>query len=64
MGEGTVLQNKLGRLVPSGLLMLAAGLVLHNFMHARYSEFASGFLIGMSLVFMIAGFVGRQRSLR
>lgn len=44
--------------------MLAAGLVLHNFMHARYSEFAGGFLIGMSLVFQIAGFVGRQRSLR
>ena len=44
--------------------MLTAGLVLHNFMHARYCNFASGFLIGMSLVFLIAGFVGRQRSLR
>ena len=42
--------------MPVGLLMLAAGLILHMFVHARYTEFASGFLIGMSLVFMIAGF--------
>jgi len=37
--------------------MLAAGLLLHNWTHGRYTEFTAGFLIGMSLVFMIAGFV-------
>ena len=43
-----------------GLLMLSGGLIVRNFLHGRYSDFASGFLIGMSIVFMIAGIV-RQR---
>lgn len=41
--------------------MFAVGLTLHNFTHGRYIEFAAGFLIGMSLVFMIAGTLGRSR---
>ena len=41
--------------------MLATGLLLHNWMHGRYTEFAGGFLIGMAAVFMIAGFVGHSR---
>ena len=53
--------NKLSRLFPIGLLMLAAGLILHNFLHLAYSEFAGGFLIGMACVFMIAGIVTRSK---
>ncbi len=56
-----MLHRKLSRLLPIGVLMLAAGLMLHNFVHGRYTEFTAGFLIGMSAVFMIAGSVGRMR---
>ena len=49
--------TRLHYLFPVGTLMLAAGLLLHNWTHGRYTEFTAGFLIGMSLVFMIAGFV-------
>lgn len=55
-----MLQRKLNRLLPIGLLMLATGLLLHNWMHGRYTEFAGGFLIGMAAVFMIAGFVAHS----
>jgi len=41
--------------------MLATGLVLHNWVHGPYTDFAGGFLIGMAAVFMIAGFVGNSR---
>jgi hypothetical protein len=41
--------------------MLAAGLLLHNFVHRSDTEFAGGLLIGMSAVFIIAGTVGRWR---
>ena len=54
-----MLHRKFNRLVR--LLMLSGGLVLHNWIHGRYTEFAGGFLIGMSIVFMIAGFAGRSR---
>lgn len=56
-----MLYRKLNRLLPIALLMLAAGLSLRIFMHARHSEFVSGFLIGMSLVFMIAGLASQSR---
>lgn len=46
-------------LLPVGLLSLSGGLLLHNFLHTRYSEFVAGLLIGMSIVFMFAGFVKR-----
>ena len=46
-------------LLPIGLLSLAGGLLLRNFLHTRPSEFAAGLLIGMSLVLMIAGCVKR-----
>lgn len=52
-----MLQRKWNRLVPTGLLMLAGGLLLHNFEHGRHLEFLAGFLIGMSIVFVIAGFL-------
>lgn len=56
-----MLHRKLSRLFPIGVLMLAAGLMLHNFLHGRYTEFTGGFLIGMSAVFMIAGFFSQTR---
>ncbi|MGA7752975.1 MAG: hypothetical protein WCB05_09090 [Candidatus Sulfotelmatobacter sp.] len=56
-----MLQRKLNRLIPIGLMMLASGLILHNWVHGRYTEFAGGFLIGMAIVFMIAGIAGRSR---
>ncbi len=58
-----MLHRKLSRLLPIGVLMLAAGLILHNFLHGRYTEFTAGVLIGMSAVFMIAGSVGRIRKI-
>jgi hypothetical protein len=54
----------LHRLFPIGTLMLAAGLVLHIWTHGRYTEFTAGFLIGMSIVFMIAAFVRHSRAPR
>ena len=59
-----MLKSKFNCLIPTGLLMLAGGLLLHSFMHEGYSEFAGGLLIGMSLVFLIAGVVGSQRLTR
>ena len=56
-----MLQNKFRRLLPIGIVLLATGLILHNFAHGRFYNFSSGFLIGMSLVFVIAGFVMRWR---
>lgn len=56
-----MLKTKFNRLIPTGLLMLAVGLVRHTFTHALYSEFAGGLLLAVSLVFLIAGFVGPQR---
>lgn len=50
-------RNYWKNLLPIGLLSLSAGLILHNFLHTRYSEFAAGLLIGISIVFIIAGFV-------
>jgi hypothetical protein len=54
-------QNKLNRLLPIGLLLLASGLILHNFAQGRAVNFSAGLLIGMSLVFIIAGFVRQMR---
>ncbi len=54
-----MLGKRISRLLPVGVLMLATGLLLHNFAHDRASEFVAGFLIGMSAVFMIAAWIGR-----
>ena len=53
-GSVRVLRSKLKVLLPMGLLMLSGGLILHNWTHGGYIDFASGFLIGMSIVFLIA----------
>ena len=52
-----MLQSKMNRLIPIGLLMLAGGLMLHLLRRGDYSESASGFLIGIALVFIVFGFV-------
>ena len=54
-------QGKLKNLFPIGMLLLSAGLILRNFLHTRYSEFAAGLLIGMSIVFIIASLYGRHK---
>ena len=54
-------RNKWKNLTPIGLMSLSAGLILHNFRHSHYSEFVAGLLIGMSIVFMIAGLGGYRR---
>lgn len=53
--------QKFRRLFPIGLILLAAGLALHIWTHGDYTESAAGFLIGISIVFIIAGFFGRFR---
>ena len=54
--------RKTNPLIPVGLLMLSAGIALHNWTHARYSHFAGGFLLGAGIVLLIAGFTRRSRS--
>ena len=54
-------QTKWKNLLPLGLMSMSAGLILRNFLHSHYSEFAAGLLIGMSIVFMIAGLGGSKR---
>jgi hypothetical protein len=45
-----------------GLFALAAGLLVRLFAYANYSEFGGGFLIGLSLVFILFGMVRRSRA--
>jgi hypothetical protein len=44
--------------------MLAIGLILHNWAHTRYPEFGAGFLIGMAIVFLLAGFFAGTKKIR
>jgi hypothetical protein len=50
-------QRKFSRFVSIGLLALAAGILLRLFIHANYTEFVAGFLIGLGIVLLIFGFV-------
>lgn len=43
--------------------MMSAGLIYHNWSHTDRADFFSGALIGMALVFMIAGFVIQKRQM-
>ena len=52
---------KASRLIPIGSLMLSCGLILNNWTHTKYSHFAGGFLLGMAIVFLIAGLVKQRR---
>lgn len=53
-----MLQTKVNRLLPIGLLMLAGGLMLYVSMRGDYSEFAAGFLMGVALVCVVFGCIG------
>lgn len=57
-----MIRTKLSFLVPVGSLALAAGLIVQLWAHGRSSHFIAGFLIGISLVFLIAGLMGRSKS--
>jgi hypothetical protein len=57
-----MIRKKLSFLVPVGSLSLAAGLIVQFYAHGRPSHFIAGFLIGISIVFLIAGVAGRTRS--
>jgi hypothetical protein len=56
-----VIQRKLSFLVPVGLVMLCAALVISHWTHGGYSHFAGGFLLGAGLVFIIGGFVRKPQ---
>lgn len=49
--------------IPVGLFALVAGILLRLFTHGNYSHFAGGFLIGVSIVWIIVGFVRQSRSM-
>jgi hypothetical protein len=46
-----------------GLVALVVGILLRLYTHTNYTDFTVGFLIGISLVLIIAGFVRQRRSL-
>lgn len=54
-------RKRISQLVPLGVVLLASGLLLHNWMHGDYADSISGFLIGVSLVFIVFGFVRIKR---
>ena len=61
--------KKMGALMPIGMLCLAVGLLLPRIIHpastagADFQHAATGFLLGLSIVFNLAGvWKGRQRS--
>jgi hypothetical protein len=55
--------GKLNRLLPIGLLFLAAGFMLHLWTKGDYFESAAGFLIGISIVFILLGLAQRGRGI-
>jgi uncharacterized membrane protein YfcA len=52
-----MIQRKITLFVPVGLLGVVAGVFLHYYVHGQYSDFASGFLMGLSVVLLIFGVV-------
>lgn len=50
---------KLHRVLPIGTILLAAGLGLHNWIRGDYSDGLSGFLVGIGVILIIAGFANR-----
>ena len=46
-----------------GLLSLAIGTGLRLWAHGNYSHFASGFLLGLAVVFLIAGLVKKPQGI-
>ncbi len=54
-------RRKVHLFIPVGLLMMSSALLWHNFMHDRFSDFAVGMLMGMSLTMMIVGLIRQRR---
>jgi uncharacterized membrane protein YhaH (DUF805 family) len=50
-----MIRRRVSPFVPVGLLALVAGILLQQFTHGRYSHFAVGFLMGVSIVLLIFG---------
>jgi uncharacterized membrane protein YfcA len=44
-----------------GMLGIAAGIIVARYTHADYSDFAGGFLMGVSLVLMIFGLARQMK---
>ncbi len=55
-------RRKVHLLIPVGLLMMSSALLWHNFMHDRFSDFAVGLLMGVSLGMIILGSIRQKRS--
>jgi hypothetical protein len=58
--EVCVSPSKLNRLLPMGLLMLGAGLLLDIWMHGDYAQSAAGFWLATSAVFIRFGFLPQR----
>ena len=58
--ERTGSKQGLNRLLLIGRLPLAGGLLFEKLVNGRYIQFIAGFMIGMSLAFMITGFVTQR----
>ena len=56
--------HKINVLTRVGLLAFAAGCLVRVFLHANYSDFTAGFLIGLGVVLMIGGLMKRSRRAR
>ena len=44
-----------------GLFTLVAGLLIRLFAHGNHPHFIAGFLLGLSIVLMISGFIRRRQ---
>ncbi|MGO9086897.1 MAG: hypothetical protein ACLQBK_16870 [Candidatus Sulfotelmatobacter sp.] len=56
-----MIRRKVSPFIPVGLLMLSAGLLLHNWTHGNYWHFAGGFLLGAGIVLIIGGTFRQSR---
>jgi hypothetical protein len=52
-----MLRRRLNLSFRVGLLLLAAGLASRFWAHSKYGEFGIGFLLGLSIILLIVGFV-------
>ncbi len=55
-------RRKVSPFIPIGLLMMSSALIWRNFMHGRFTDFAVGLLMGMSIAMMIGGLIKQRRS--
>lgn len=57
-------RRRISILTRVGLLALAIGILLRLFTHSSYTEFTSGFLIGLPIVLLIDGQVRQPWGVR